>query len=105
MMDFGEAIRALKLGAAVARKGWNGKNMRLYLEPGQRPARTHKRPSIAVDGKIEGVPEELFGDTVPCGATVLPSIAMRTASGAILHGWLASQTDILAEDWEITTNA
>lgn len=34
-------------------------------------------------------------------ATVLPSITMKTATGEILMGWLASQTDMLAEDWQI----
>lgn len=34
-------------------------------------------------------------------ATVLPCITMKTAGGEILPGWLASQTDMLAEDWQL----
>lgn len=75
-MDFGEAIKALKEGKSVARKGWNGKGMFLYLiEYGY--------------GEYEHEP------------TITSSIAMKTAQNTIVIGWLASQTDMLAEDWEI----
>lgn len=70
-MDFGAVIRAMKEDNTrrFARKGWNGKNMYLML---QRPTRTSKM--------------------------TLPYIYMRTAQGDLVP-WLASQTDMLAEDW------
>jgi len=73
MMDFGTALKALKLdpGARVARAGWNGKGMWLML---QRPDE-HSKMS-------------------------LPYIYMRTVTGDLVP-WLASQTDMLAEDWEL----
>lgn len=72
-MDFGSAIKALKLGNTVARSGWNGKNMWLKL----------MEPSADSD-------------------MTLPYICMFTAQGDLVP-WLASQTDMLAEDWEIVT--
>ena len=83
-MRFGEAIEALEAGKKVARTGWNGKRMFLYHVPaGEYPAQT----PIAV---------EYFGDMVPYGAY----IAMKTAQGNVVP-WLASQTDVLADDWDI----
>jgi len=70
-MNFGQAIEALKAGHKVARAGWNGKNMWLAL---QRPDTNSKM--------------------------TLPYIYMFTAQGDLVP-WLASQTDVLAEDWSI----
>lgn len=81
-MDFGEAIRALKAGKLVQRKGWNGKNMHLYLEDGL----SH----TIGDGVFKGQRR----DYEPC-------ICMYTAQGKHQPGWLASQPDILATDWQI----
>ena len=70
--NFGDAIAALKQGARINRTGWNGKGMWLAL---QTPTDTSKM--------------------------TLPYIYMRTVTDDLVP-WLASQTDILAEDWEIT---
>ena len=84
--DFGLAIKALKEGAKVARNGWNGKGMFLYYVPAvEYPAMTE----IAVKEWGEG-------GMVPYSAY----IAMKTAQGNVVP-WLASQTDVLAEDWII----
>ena len=66
-MTFGDAIEALKGGRFIARKGWNGKGMYLYLH--------------------------IFPGYDPC-------IVMYTAGKTHQPGWLASQADILANDWE-----
>lgn len=86
MMNFGEAIAALKEGIAVARKGWNGKGMYLYMvDAGRYP------PSTLVGS--------LIADTQPDGKVpYMPYIAMKTVSDDVVP-WLASQTDVLAEDW------
>ena len=92
-MSFGLAIEALKKGHAVARKGWNGKGMWLALSPGVKalPASAFWAP-----------PNRAYAEGRPDGcAEVLPSITMKTASGEIMMGWLASQTDMLSDDWEI----
>jgi len=91
-LDFGCAIRALKTGKKVVRKGWNGKGMWLSLTPGRKvPAenlwseRNREYAEAQPDKQVE----------------VLPYITMKTADDKIVP-WLASQTDVLAEDWEIT---
>ena len=78
-LTFGEALEALKAGKKVARKGWNGKGMYLYL----------------ADGKL--LTEEIGDGSYPFTDTVV----MKTADNKYCIGWLASQTDMLAEDWHI----
>ena len=92
-MPFGLAIEALKIGKRVARAGWNGKGMWLSLSCSSTrdvPAEGFWSPHNAEFARENGGV-----------AKVLPSITMKTASGEILMGWLASQTDMLADDWQI----
>ena len=82
--DFGFAIKALKDGFKVSRKGWNGKGMWLCMIPGT---------------------EWGLGSNVPfdfgrMANKLLPWIGMKTADDSFVP-WLASQTDILATDWDI----
>lgn len=91
-LTFGDAINALKQGKRVHRKGWNGKGMFLFLLPaGEVPKSAIHDPALrdAMDELIEGDTFDALG-----------SIRMWTGK-AVLTGWLASQTDILEEDWEI----
>lgn len=74
-MNFGEAIAALKDGKRVARSGWNGKGMWLSLVK-------------ASEWSAPGIENRL------------PWIGMETATGDFVP-WLASQTDMLAEDWSL----
>ena len=89
-MNFGQAIEALKLGSKVAREGWNGKGMYLWLLPA-----TIVKKEWVKDPMLLSV----FGDRDELSC--LGSIRMLTATGEVLTGWLASQSDILAEDWVI----
>lgn len=82
--SFSDALVELKSGNKVARTGWNGKNMFLFLVPGS--TFTVNRPPLL------GIYPE--GTVVRYHA----HIDMRTADGTIVP-WLASQTDMLAEDW------
>lgn len=92
-LTFGLAIEALKKGEKVARAGWNGKDMWISLScDGTR--------DVAADNFWSPHNRE-FAKSIGGTATVLPCITMKTATGEILMGWLASQTDILAEDWQI----
>ena len=87
-MDFGKAIEALKRGETVSRRGWNGKGF-LTLQNGS-----------TVDGnsmRNEGA-KKYYAD-VKC--TIAPHIDMKSADETYVVGWLASQTDMLAEDREI----
>ena len=79
-MTFGLAIEALKLGKRVARAGWNGKGMYLALIPGGYA----EHPNVNGGMEIEA----------------LPWIGMKTADNKFVP-WLASQTDVLAEDWTL----
>ncbi len=88
-MDFGMAIVALKRGEAVARKGWNGKGMFLTLQNGSEVTGTDMRNEPA---------KNYYADTK---VRICPHIDMKSADGSYVVGWLASQTDMLAEDWEI----
>lgn len=92
-MSFGHAIEFLRLKHAVARAGWNGKGMFLYLVPANA-----YHPATYMDGLIDRDPEiaDQYQGMVPYGAY----IAMKTAEGNVVP-WLASQTDMLAQDWTI----
>lgn len=90
-MNFGLAIEALKKGHKVARRGWNGRNMFLWLKP----AATVKA-EWCKDPKLKALAEENGGKIEALG-----TICMFTAQKQILSGWLASQTDMLAEDWVV----
>lgn len=90
-MSFGHAIVMLKAGKKVARAGWNGKGMWLILVDG----------TPAVQPR-EGSPYAKAGIEV---CDILPHIDMWTVNAdgrrAMLPGWLASQTDMLADDWQV----
>lgn len=99
-MKFGMALEALKDGFQIARAGWNGKGMFLYLNRGS----VDPAPFVGLPGEpaeIEGIPAALFDIGDNGTTTRLPNINMRAATGSTVTGWLASQTDMLAEDWEV----
>lgn len=89
-LTFGEALEAMKKGKKVQRCGWNGKGMYLWLLPAAEVKREWIKDPILLD---------VCGDreTLPC----LGAIRMKTATGEVLTGWLASQSDMLSEDWRI----
>ena len=90
-LNFGDAIKALKEGKKVARKGWNGKNMYLWLKP----AATIKA-EWCKDPMLKEIVDSNGGE-----AEALGTICMKTADNKILTGWSASQTDMLCEDWMV----
>jgi hypothetical protein len=91
-MNFGQAIEALKMGRRVTRSGWNGRGMWLAMTPG-----TTIEAGIARSGAVKAL-----ADAEPVTQVVIQShIDMRAADGTIVIGWLASQTDMLAEDWQV----
>ena len=93
-MTFGMAIEAMKRGKKVARKGWNGKGMWLCVPLCDGPKEI---PATGVWGKPNAEYAEQNGGTVK----VMPYVTMKTADGSIVMGWLASQTDMLSEDWTV----
>ena len=85
-MNFGQAIEELKAGRKCWREGWNGKGMWLIFVPGS--------PSVR---PVAGTPYSKAGITEP--TNINAHIDMFTADGDMQPGWLASQSDMLAEDW------
>jgi len=85
-MDFGRAIQLLKVGQRVQRQGWNGKNQ--YIE-------------LATNISYKNANNEIVN--AEHDAIENKAIAFVGTSGVQL-GWLASQADMLAEDWKIVEN-
>ena len=85
-LTFGDAILAARRGSKIAREGWNGKDMWLILVPGS----SNIKPAAGTPYSKAGLVEEI---------QILPHIDMYTGEGEMLPGWLASQTDMLAQDW------
>lgn len=85
-MDFGQALTQIKSGAKIARTGWNGKGMFLFLVPGS-TVKANRPPLMGI---------------YPEGTEInyCPHIDMKTADEKVVP-WLASHTDVLAEDWVI----
>jgi hypothetical protein len=87
-MNFGDALAQLKAGEHIARAGWNGKGMYLYL----------------VVDVLHACPDDykaLFSAAQGSDTHFEPCIVMYTAQQKHQPGWLASQADMLAEDWEV----
>ena len=82
-MNFGEALEKVKAGHTIARTGWNGKGQFVYLIS----ARDLQVGLKYGYGEYEGEP--VFTDT----------LAIKTTHNQIQVGWLASQSDMLADDW------
>ena len=83
-MNFGEALQNLKMGGRVAREGWNGKDMFLFLVRGSR-FEVNRAPLMGIypEGKV---------------IDYRSHIDMKTMQGDVVP-WVASQTDLLADDW------
>ena len=82
-MTFGEVIEAMKAGQRVTRAGWNGKMWLRYID-------------LYADREFRVTEHE------PCTGTWLPFIVMKTVDNKLVP-WLASQTDVLAEDWQVAS--
>tara|TARA_R110000868_G_scaffold42206_4_gene143272 strand:+ start:505 stop:813 length:309 start_codon:yes stop_codon:yes gene_type:complete len=93
-VDFGEAIKNLKRGFRVARDGWNGKDMWLSLSGSP-------KGTVTLAKEFWSSNNRKYAENNGGAAVVLPCITMRVATGEILMGWLASQSDMLAEDWYV----
>jgi hypothetical protein len=90
-LTFGLAIEALKQGKRVCREGWNGKGMFLYLVKGTIVDKSFLRN----EASRQPIEDSNNTETV----TFLSHIDMFTAQKTVCVGWLASQTDMLSEDW------
>jgi hypothetical protein len=104
-LSFGVALEAVKKGNLIAREGWNGKDMFVF----QRPEDTLTVQQV-VD-HVKSLPRKVkdyfyFKTTAPfqtdkTTVKFTSYLCLKAADDSIVNGWLASQTDILAEDWYI----
>jgi hypothetical protein len=95
-LTFGDAIKRAKEGCKVARQGWNGKGMYIAYMPGMKLAAYNDQSAeCRVNDRTSGF---VGKDTE---LEILPYFAMFTADKKWLPGWLASQTDMLADDWVV----
>lgn len=79
-MNFGEALAVIKGGGSVARSGWNGKRMHVYLEDGY----SMKVGGGAFKGRVQEIE---------------PVLVLFNAQQKHQPGWVPSQPDMLADDW------
>lgn len=86
--DFGMALKLLKSGKKVARKGWNGKNMFIFLRKGRRIENVEPDAE-----RVQGTGRNWFESR--------DHICMKDAEGKCVVGWVPSQTDMTTEDWVI----
>jgi hypothetical protein len=86
VLSFGTALQAAKEGKRISRKGWNGKGQYVFI-------------ADDVEFHTEADISEFHGSAD--GVYVAPMLVLRTAQGNLQPGWLASQSDMLAEDWYI----
>jgi len=110
-LNFGNAIEALKEGKRVARNGWNGKDMFVFMRPAD-----ELHIDMVID-KVKSLPQsvkDFYQQDVSDdnGNRIFPAdeddkikftayLCLKAADGTIVNGWLASQSDMLAEDWSI----
>jgi len=103
-ITFSEALEAVKKGKLIARKGWNGKKMFVFMRPAD---------ELHIDmvvNKVKSLPQSVkdyyaqdgIDVTNPADTVKFTAyLCMKAADGTVVNGWLASQTDMLAEDWVI----
>ena len=88
-MDFGEALRKVKEGCKIYRRGWNGRDMFIVYQKGYPQGIPCNKQTAEAWGMNEG-------DLFKCD----PYLQIKTSDGS--HSmWVPSIRDCLAEDWEI----
>ena len=105
-LTFGEALELLKQGKMVSREGWNGKNMFLFIRPQFECELGAFEKIVSVpDNAKQKIIQAIQSDRYSHGTGIwnfkfTGYISMFAADGSIVNGWLASQTDMLANDWD-----
>jgi hypothetical protein len=107
-LSFGAALEAVKEGKMICRDGWNGKGMFVFMRPAD-----ELHVSFVAKG-IKSLPQSVkdyyWQDCVDQDGNPMDLeendvvkftayLCLKAADGTIVNGWLASQTDMLANDW------
>ena len=108
--NFGQALELLKAGKLVQRAGWNGKNMFIFMRPADvlnqtfivntvksLPQSLKNYYAANINKGIDAAEKAYIGE----GEVLFTAyLCMKAADESIVNGWLASQTDMLATDWQ-----
>lgn len=101
-MTYGAALLLLKQGRLVARMGWNGKNMFIFMRPYDRLPLSVLLGAKSIPKGVKDYFERhfqlIFHDNKPT-VEVTAYLCLKAADDSIVNGWLPSQTDMLADDW------
>lgn len=107
-LSFGAALEVAKAGGRIARQGWNGKGMFVFMRPADElnvefvVDKVKSLPQSVKDYYLQDIINEK-GERVPVEETdtvkFTAYLCMKAADGTIVNGWLASQTDMLSNDW------
>lgn len=111
VMSFGAALEVAKKGGLIARQGWNGKGIFVFMRPAD-----ELHIDMVID-KVKSLPQSvkdyyMRDVTDGSGKRIYPAdendkvkftayLCMKAADGTIVNGWLASQTDMLSNDWVV----
>lgn len=104
-MTFGEAIQIVKQGGLVQRVGWNGKGMFIFQRPADALAVTTVDNVKSLPKSVKDYYRQYYnGETHFAGGKPIMVVftgylCMKAADNTIVNGWLASQSDMLADDW------
>lgn len=93
-MRFGEALARARAGKKIARLGWNGKGMYIYMTKGRLMPADEWMVRLPSQELTEVEKERRY-------VNIMPHLDMKTAQNTRVIGWLASQTDMLAFDWYV----
>ncbi len=109
-LSFGKAIEAVKQGKMASRSGWNGKGMFIFMRPADE---LHVNfVAKGIKSLPQSVKDHYYQDCIDDNGEALELdkddvvkftayLCLKDADGTIVNGWVASQTDILSEDWGV----
>lgn len=105
-VSFGRALDMIKSGNLVARSGWNGKGMFIFMRPEDTLSEEFVINTVkSLPGGLKSYYKKKQAILAMSNKTPVVKftayLCMKAADGTIVNGWLASQTDMLAEDWEL----
>jgi hypothetical protein len=92
-MKFGKALELCRRGKRIYRTGWNGKDQFVYYQKGSAAAVQNLR--------CDALREWARGKEGLAALKIMGHFDIKTTAGVIQCGWLASQGDMQAEDWEV----
>ena len=103
-LNYGEALEAVKKGKLATRKGWNGKGMFVFMRP------TDELSIDFIINNVKSLPQSVknyFKDQVVLGLNgdnkikFKPYLCLKASDNSIVNGWVASQDDMLSNDWQV----